>query len=199
MKDSELRQCYAPAIERAKLKSMRMLDAHCRNFIARSPFLCLGTSSDEGADVTPRGDQPGFVRVLDDRVIAIPDWPGNNRLDSLTNILTNPQVGLLFLIPGMDETLRLNGSAEISTDPEILKLWDVNGKQPKSALVVTIGEVFLHCAKALIRSRLWKDDYKMERSEMPSYARMLKDQIDVRDTAKEIEASVAHSYAERLY
>src|SRR5688500_12098735 len=101
MDSAGLRECYAPAMERARLKTLRRLDGHCRNFIARSPFLCLGTSSETGADVTPRGDRPGFVHVMDDMTLAIPDWPGNNRLDSLTNIVTNPQVGMLFLIPGV--------------------------------------------------------------------------------------------------
>jgi PPOX class probable FMN-dependent enzyme len=197
--EDALRACYSPAIERARLKSLRKLDEHCRRFIALSPFICLGTSSDDGADVTPRGDRPGFVRVLDDVTIAVPDWPGNNRLDSLTNVLSNPQVGMLFLIPGVDETLRVNGRAEITTDPSLLALWEVNGKQPKSALRISVTETFLHCGKALIRSRLWHDDYRIDRSELPSYGRMLKDQIEVRDSAEEIEASVAEAYRERLY
>jgi PPOX class probable FMN-dependent enzyme len=195
----ELRECYAPAIERARLKVQQRLDGHCRNFIALSPFLCLGTSSSKGADVTPRGDAPGFVKVLDDTRVAMPDWPGNNRLDSLENILENPTVGLLFFIPGVDETLRLNGTAAISTDPELLALWNVGGKQPRSALIVTMSEAFLHCAKALIRSHLWHDTYKVERSVLPSYGRMLKDQIDVTDSAERIEQLVAESYRERLY
>ena len=126
-------------------------------------------------------------------------WPGNNRLDSLTNVLSNPQVGMLFLIPGVDETLRVNGRAEITTDPSLLALWEVNEKQPKSALRISVTEAFLHCGKALIRSRLWHDDYRIDRSELPSYGRMLKDQIEVRDSAEEIEASVAEAYRERLY
>src|SRR2546425_6989109 len=111
--ENELRKLYPAPVERARLKTLRRLDQHCTNFIARSPFVCLGSSSERGADVTPRGDQPGFVLVLDDTTLAIPDWPGNNRLDSLSNILLNPQVALLFLIPGVDETLRLSGTAEI--------------------------------------------------------------------------------------
>lgn len=196
---ADLRECYAPAIERARLKVLRKLDNHCRNFIALSPFLCLGTSSSKGADVTPRGDAPGFVKVLDDTTLAMPDWPGNNRLDSLENILENPSVGLLFFVPGVDETLRLNGTAQVSTDPELLALWNVDGKQPKSALVVTMAEAFLHCAKALIRSHLWDGAYQVERSALPSYGRMLKDQIEVADSAEQIEQLVAESYRDRLY
>lgn len=195
----DLRQSYGEPMERARLKSLRKLDRHCRNFIELSPFLCLGTSGDDGADVTPRGDAPGFVKVLDDGTLAIPDWPGNNRLDSLTNILSNPRIGLLFLIPGVDETLRVNGKAEITISPDVLALWDVNGKHPKSALVVAVEEAFLHCGKALIRSRLWRDDYKIDRAQLPSYGRMLKDQIEICDSAEEIEASVAEGYRKRLY
>src|SRR3954470_7004049 len=151
-----LRDFYAPPIERARLKTLRQLDQHCRRYLELSPFLCLGTAGPEGIDVSPRGDQPGFVRVLDDRILAIPDWPGNNRLDSLTNLVADSRVGLLFLIPGVQESLRVNGAATITTDAAILSLWSVNGKQPKSALVVTVHEAFLHCGKALIRSKLWE-------------------------------------------
>jgi uncharacterized protein len=194
-----LRDLYGQPIERARLKSLRKLDQHCRRFIELSPFLCLGTAGEKGADVTPRGDRPGFVHVLDDVTLAVPDWPGNNRLDSLTNILSNPQVGMLFLIPGVDETLRVNGRAQITTNPEVLAQWDVNGKRPKSALVITVSEAFLHCGKALIRARLWHDDYKIDRGELPSYGKMLKDQIEISDSAEQIEESVAKGYRERLY
>ena len=194
-----LREIYAPAIERAVLKSLTHLDGHCRRFIEKSPFLCLSTQGPDGADVSPRGDQPGFVHILDDTTLGIPDWRGNNRLDSLTNITQNPQVGLLFLIPGVDETLRINGTADITIDPEITHTWDVNGKHPSSVLIVTIREAFLHCAKALIRSRLWHDDYKIERSELPSYGQMLKDQIEIKDSVTEIETSIADAYKNKLY
>src|SRR5881397_1300143 len=152
MDESELRKLYPPTVERARLKTQFKLDKHSRDFIARSPFVCLGSSSEKGADVTPRGDQPGFVLVLEDTTLAIPDWPGNNRLDSLSNILLNPRVGLLFLIPGVEETLRINGTAEINTSTELLERWQRNGKRPRAVLVVTIQEAFLHCGKALIRS-----------------------------------------------
>jgi len=194
-----LRQHYPQPMERARLKTLRKLDRHCQGFIALSPFLCLGTAGGNGVDVSPRGDRPGFVHVLDETTLAVPDWPGNNRLDSLSNIVSNPGVGMLFLIPGVDETLRVNGTAEITTDPDVLARWDVNGKRPKSALLVKICEAFLHCGKALIRSRLWQDEYRVDRSQLPSYGRMLKDQIDVRDTVEQIEASVAEAYRDKLY
>jgi len=194
-----LRERYGQPMERARLKSIRKLDKHCRKFISISPFVCLGTNGESGSDVTPRGDRPGFVHVVNDVTLAIPDWPGNNRLDSLMNIVANPQVGLLFLVPGVDETLRVNGTAKVTFDPEVLSGWEVNGRSPKSAIVVTVEEAFLHCGKALIRSRLWHDDYRVNREDLPSYGRMLKDQIEICDSAEEIEASVAQGYKERLY
>lgn len=192
----QLRELYGQPIERARLKTLRKLDVHCRSFIELSPLVFLGTASEAGGDVTPRGDRPGFVKILDDVTLAIPDWPGNNRLDSFINILSNPQVGLLFVVPGVDESLRVGGTAEITTDPELLASWE---KVPKSVLVVRVSEAFLHCGKALIRSRAWHDDYKVDRTQLPSYGRMLKEQIEIQDSVEEIEASVAKSYKEKLY
>lgn len=195
----ELRQQYGQPIERARLKVLSRLDKHCRRFISLSPFLCMGTFSEDGADVSPRGDRPGFVHVLDDATLAIPDWPGNKRIDSLTNIAVNARVGLLFFIPGVDETLRVNGRAEVSVEPALLARWEDRGKLPISALIISVEEAFLHCAKALIRSRLWHDDYKVSRSELPSYGRMLKDQIEIGDSVETIEESIADSYKNKLY
>ena len=197
---SSLRECYSEEpSERARLKVQRMLDGHMRNFIALSPFVCLGSSSADGADVTPRGDQPGFVHVLDDQTLLIPDWPGNNRLDTLMNIEANPQVGLLFLIPGFTESLRVNGVADISLDPALLERWTVNGRHPRSVLRVSVREAFLHCGKALLRSKLWDESAKVDRNVLPSYGQMLKDQTQVRDTAEQIQASVEDAYKTRLY
>ena len=197
---SSLRECYPdPPSERARLKVQRALDGHMRQFIALSPFVCLGSSSADGADVTPRGDQPGFVHVLDDATLLIPDWPGNNRLDTLMNIEANPRVGLLFLIPGFSESLRVNGLAEISVDPALIERWTVNGKHPRSVLRVSVREAFLHCGKAILRSKLWDESAKVDRSVLPTYGQMLKDQTSVRDTAEEIQASVEHAYKTGLY
>jgi len=194
-----LRETYPAPVERSVRKTLPALDQHMRRFISLSPFLCMGSSSEAGADVTPRGDAPGFVHVLDDRTLLIPDWPGNNRLDSLANVAVNPRVGLLFFVPGMDETLRVNGDAQISTDPVLLERWDIGGKHPRSVLRVTVREAFLHCAKALIRSKLWKDDYKIDRSEMPPYAQILKEQTGVAQTTEEIQAQITESYTNKLY
>ena len=170
-----------------------------RRFISLSPFLCLGTSGPGGADVTPRGDSPGFVHVLDDQTLLIPDWPGNNRLDSLTNVVANPNVGLLFFIPGVNETLRVNGVAEITVEPTLVERWTVNEKHPRSAIRVTVGEAYLHCAKALMRSRLWAEDYRIERTELPTYAQMLKDQGVTTQGVEELQAAIDESYKTRLY
>ena len=197
---SSLRECYSEEpSERARLKVQRMLDGHMRNFIALSPFVCLGSSSDAGADVTPRGDQPGFVHVLDDHTLLIPDWPGNNRLDTLMNIEANPQVGLLFLIPGFNESLRVNGTAEVSLDPALIERWTVNGKHPRSVVRVSVHEAFLHCGKAILRAKLWDESSKVDRSALPPFGQMLKDQTGVRDSAEAIQASVDDAYKTRLY
>lgn len=194
-----LRDCYPQPLERSLRKSLTKLDAHMRRFIGHSPFLCLGTSADGGSDVTPRGDSPGFVHVLDDQTLLIPDWPGNNRLDSLTNVVTNANVGLLFLIPGVNETLRVNGVAEVTMEPALLERWTVNGKHPRSVMRVTVREAYLHCAKALIRSKLWDGDYRVERTELPTYAQMLKDQTVTTQSVEELQASIDESYKTRLY
>lgn len=195
----ELRDCYPQPLERSLRKSLTKLDAHMRRFISLSPFLCLGTSGEGGGDVTPRGDSPGFVHVLDDQTLLIPDWQGNNRLDSLTNVVANPNVGLLFLIPGVNETLRVNGVAEISMEPLLLERWTVNGKHPRSAMRVTVREAYLHCAKALMRSKLWSEDYRIERAELPTYAQMLKDQGVTEQSVQELQSAIDESYATRLY
>jgi PPOX class probable FMN-dependent enzyme len=194
-----LRDTYPAPQPRAILKEQRTIDGHMRAFIARSPFLCLGTSSAAGADVTPRGDAPGFVHVLDDHTLLVPDWPGNNRLDSLANVAENPAVALLFFVPGVQETLRVNGRAEISLDPALLGRWNVGGKQPRSVLRVHVEQAFMHCGKALIRSRLWAADAQIDRRELPSYGQILKDQTKLPDSADEIQRSLEDGYKHRLY
>ena len=196
---ADLRKSYPPPRERAVLKTQHSLDAHMRRFISLSPFLCLGTSSHQGADVTPRGDAAGFVHVADDSTLLIPDWPGNNRLDSLANIIANPEVALLFFVPGVTETLRVNGTAEIVMDEATLQRWTVAGQHPRWAIRVTAREAVLHCVKALIRSRLWDPATHAERTALAPYGQMLKDQTRVRESAEEIQASVEDGYRNNLY
>ena len=174
---AELRTLFGHAEGLALRKAIPKLDRHARDFIARSPFLCIATANAAGrADVSPRGDQAGFVQVLDDHQLAIPDRPGNNRLDTMANILENPNVGLIFMIPGFEDTLRVNGRAEITTDPEILARAAVDGKTPKVAIRVRVDEAFLHCAKAFKRSRLWQPEARVDRKVMPTLARMILEQ-----------------------
>jgi uncharacterized protein len=175
--EKDLRALFAPTHDLALKKSLPALDAHARDFIARSPFLTIGTQSAAGrADVSPRGDPCGFVQVLDDKTLLVPDRPGNNRLDTMANILGNPSVGLLFMIPGIDDTLRINGRAVLTTDPDLLAGSVVNGRAPSLGIVVQIDEVFLHCAKAFRRSRLWDPEARQDRGAMPSLVKMILDQ-----------------------
>jgi PPOX class probable FMN-dependent enzyme len=175
--EADLRALFPPTHALAAVKSQASLDRHAKDFIRRSPFLCIGTQDAAGrADVSPRGDPPGFVRVLDDRTLAIPDRPGNNRLDTQANILANPNVGLLFMVPGFDDSLRINGRASLTTDPEILAPLAVNDRVPVLAIVVEVDEVFLHCAKAFRRSRLWDPAARQDRKDMPSLMAMILDQ-----------------------
>ena len=174
---AELRALFGHAEGLALRKAIPKLDRHARDYIARAPFLCIATASADGrADVSPRGDRPGFVQVLDDHHLAIPDRPGNNRLDTMANILENPNVGLIFMIPGFEDTLRVNGRAEITTDPEIRARATIDGKTPKVAIRVRIDEAFLHCAKAFKRSRLWQPEARVDRKVMPTLARMILEQ-----------------------
>lgn len=175
--EDDLRSLFPATHTLALVKCQDHLDKHAREFIRRSPFLCIGTQSPDGmADVSPRGDPCGFVKVLDDQTLLIPDRPGNNRLDTQSNILANPAVGLLFMVPGFDDTLRINGTAQITRDPELLAVLAVNERQPTVAIVIAVKEVFLHCAKAFRRSKLWDPAALQDRHEMPSLVTMILDQ-----------------------
>jgi hypothetical protein len=186
-----LRELVGTPSERAVKKELAALDQHCRAFVSRSPFVLLGTSNTDGrCDVSPKGDRPGFVLVLDDHTLVIPDRPGNKRLDSLQNILANPHVGLLFLIPGMDETLRVNGRAELVRDDGLLDRLAVDGKRPLLGIVVHIEETFLHCARSFLRAQLWSPEHFMPRDAMPSLARMITDQTRPNDDPSEHERIV---------
>ncbi len=197
----ELREIIGHPSELVARKQIYALDHHCRAFIARSPFLAIGTASGTGiCDVSPKGDPPGFVQVLDDTTLLVPDRPGNRRLDTLLNIMDNPQVGLLFLIPGIEETLRVNGRAAIVQDEELLDRCRVNGKLPVLGIVVEIQEAFLHCAKAFKRSRLWASESQLERGEIASLAQMIMDQAMPEDcTVEDLEGYIEESYKKNLY
>ena len=201
----DLRRLFVRAEGLAAKKTLPALDRHARDYIARSPFLCIATTGHGGrADVSPRGDQPGFVQVLDDRSIAIPDRPGNNRLDTMENILVNSNVGLIFMIPGFEDTLRINGKATITADPAILERATVDRKQPKVAIRVAVEESFFHCAKAFRRSRLWQADAQVDRTVMPTLARIILEQTAISAPPREEEVvacdvAIEQDYKTQLY
>ena len=196
---AELRTVYPEPRPRAAQKVLDHLDVHCRNFIEMSPFCVLSTTGSNGrADASPRGDPPGFVKVLDDHTLLIPDRPGNNQVDSLQNIVNHPVVGLLFFVPGMNETLRVCGSAEIVSDEELLAPLSVGGRAPLSGVKITIKDAFLHCGRALIRSRLWDPEVQIDRSSYPTYGQVLADQIAGAD-AGAIDADEDEANRKQLY
>ena len=202
--EQSLRGLFQATHTLAAIKSLPVLDKHAQEFIRRSPFLCLGTQNVDGrADVSPRGDPVGFVKILDERTLAIPDRPGNNRLDSLANIIANPHVGLLFIIPGYDDTLRVNGTAALVTDPALLESMRVNDRLPNLAIVVKVAEAFLHCAKAFRRSRLWNPENFQDRAAMPSLMKILLDQTSGAapegEAMQKIDADLEDEYKQTMY
>jgi PPOX class probable FMN-dependent enzyme len=196
----ELRAHYKPASDGSLKKEMRGLDAHARKFLTNSPFVLIGSSDDKGnADVTPKGDKPGFVAVLDDVTIAIPDRPGNNRLDTIENLLVNPAIGLLFLIPGMNETLRINGVGRITIDGALRERLAVEGKPPLGVIVVKIRAVYMHCAKAFMRSELWQPESWQPRSAMPTLGQILKDQMAFAESAESKDRWLDEVYKQEMW
>jgi len=201
--EARLREVLGHPGDRAVGKERPRLDEHCRAFIAQSPFLILGTANAAGqCDVSPKGDEPGFVKVLDETHLAIPDRIGNNRLDGMTNMLVNPHVGLIFLIPGREDTLRVNGRAWIVEDDAILDAMVMKGKRPPFAIGVEVEQAFMHCPKAFIRSGLWKHEEWPDPSVVPSMSRMLWDQLPTRPpfaTVEEFEAESKRRVQKTLY
>jgi uncharacterized protein len=171
--EEELRALYPPVNERSRLKQIDHLDEHCRAFIAASPFFVIGTCGPAGVDCSPRGDPVGSVLMADEKTLLIPDRRGNNRLDCLCNLLKNPAVGLLFLVPGVNETLRVNGRARITTDPALLARLAMDGRPPVTVIEVTVDEAFVQCGRALMRSDLWNPDARVDRASVPSMGTML--------------------------
>lgn len=199
MTGESLRALYGEPSDLVRRKAIDHLDRHCRAFIALSPFLVVGTAgADRAADVSPRGDAPGFVKVIDAHRLAIPDRPGNRRIDTLRNVAENPDVALIFFVPGVNETLRVNGAASISTEAALLAGFAVEGRLPKTAMVVRVREAFLHCAKALIRSRLWDVSMQVERGALPSLGTMIADQVGGVD-AREADTRIDAAYKTTLY
>lgn len=194
----ELRERLGRPNERVVKKEQPALDRYSRAFIALSPFFVMATCSASGADATPRGDAPGFVQVPDDTHLLIPERPGNRRFDSLSNILDTGAVGLLFMVPGFEETLRVNGTAEIVCDEDVLASLAHEGKPAQAALVVTVQASYFHCAKAFRRSRLWHPDAAVDRASFPSLGEILMHQTATA-SAEDIERNLAEDYKNRLY
>jgi PPOX class probable FMN-dependent enzyme len=197
-----LRALYDPVRERSAKKELPQLDVHATRFIGLSPLVVLSSAGASGAqDASPRGGEPGFVKVLDAHTLMIPDAPGNNRLDTLENIVMTGQLGLLFLLPGMDETLRVNGRAVLSTSEADRALCADARRVPRLVIRVAVQACYLHCAKALMRSALWDASRHVERSVMPSMGEMLRDQIGERmgaDTPVETQAQMLERYRQTL-
>jgi PPOX class probable FMN-dependent enzyme len=197
----QLREVMAQPSQPALRKELARLDEHCRWFIERAPFAFIGTANAAGqCDVSPKGDSPGFVQVLDDETLLIPDRPGNNRADSLMNIIENPHIGMIFVIPGVDWTLRVNGRATIVRDPGLLDRCAVNGKRPALGIGVHVEEAYLHCPKCIIRSGLWDADRQLLKGEQPSFAVMARDMAGYQQVPAEVvEAGVARDAKENLH
>ncbi|SEO98075.1 hypothetical protein SAMN02990966_03528 [Rhodospirillales bacterium URHD0017] len=192
---------YAAVSKGAALKDIGRIDSHMGRFIGLSPLCLVATADASGKqDVTPRGDPPGSFKVLDERTIALADRPGNNRLDTLKNLLENPEIALIFLVPGVTETVRVAGTARLSVDPELLASMAVQGKEPRCAIVISVRQAYLHCAKALLRSRLWQPDYAQPKGTFPSISRMVGDQIGLSEQDKKTaEARTERAYKDGLW
>ena len=192
-----LRKTYPEPKPRALAKQLDHLDKHCRHFIGLAPFLVIATAGKDGrVDASPRGGVPGFVRVIDDNTLQLPDALGNNRLDSFTNIVQTGNIGLIFFVPGMDETLRVNGKAKLRDDAELLRQFPHERHPPRIVVEMHVEEAYLHCAKALMRSRLWAPDYRIDRAALPSMGQMIKDQSGLAMPVETQEEAVARYKAE---
>jgi len=199
--EDELRSIIGFPSELVKNKVVSLLDDNCREFISKSPFLVISTSDANGfCDVSPRGDKPGFVEVMSDKQLIIPERPGNKRIDSLHNILSNPRIGLLFIIPGLGETLRVNGKATLVKDDDLLEKTAVNGKKPLVCISVDVEECYIHCAKAFKRSELWEPKSWQDKASLPSASKIIFEHAKLPNTSIEsIQKRLEEGYSHRLY
>lgn len=198
--EADLRTVYKQPGGGAVGKDIAQIDAHFAHFIALSPFLCIGTSGENGmCDVSPRGGEPGFVHVIDARTLAMPDRPGNNRLDSLGNITRHPGVGLLFFIPGFEDALRVNGHARVTTDPALMERFAADGKPPRSVMLIDVKEAYLHCAKAIRRAGLWTSEARVDRATFPTAGEIYRDQLKLEVPVEAIDASLEKDARDNLY
>ena len=196
--DSEeaLRALYGPVNPRAAVKEIDHLDHHCRRWLEMTPFILLATTDGERLDVSPKGDAPGFVHVEDDKHLLIPDWPGNNRIDGLRNIVRDPQVALIAIVPNVKETMRINGKATIHDDEALRRPFETRGKLPITVTRVAVEEVFLHCPKAFMRSKLWDAETWPERSALPTLGEIIKDHGKLEEPPEDPAAQEKRSLAQ---
>lgn len=196
----ELRKFYDMPNEMVTKTKFDFLDDYAVTFIASAPVICIGSEMEEGLDVSPRGGEPGFVRVIDRQHLAIPDWPGNNKLETMTNILNTGRCGILFLVPGMDLFLRVNGPATVTRDPELLAAMPERGKTPKTAIRIKVREAYFHCGKAIKRSKVWDPETWPDPKILPRVGKMILDQAKLVDTtAEEIEETYRKELKDNLY
>ncbi len=195
--EQQLRAMYLPAKERAVKKQMPCLDQHCKNFLTHVRFAVLSTCDAEGnMDASPRGGEAGFIKAIDDYTVIIPDWTGNNRLDTFANIISTRRIGAIFLVPGVDEALRINGAASLRNDEAFTSLCEVSGRSPKLVVHITVKEAYLHCAKAVMRGQLWMPEAQVERKVLPTMNEMLRDQIGQTEPAEPQEVMYARHATE---
>jgi uncharacterized protein len=198
--EADLRAIYKQPSGGAVGKDIAQIDAHFAHFISLSPFLCIGTVGENGlCDVSPRGGEAGFVHVIDARTLAMPDRPGNNRLDTLGNITGHPGVGLLFFVPGFEDTLRVNGVARVTTEPELMARFTADGKPPRSVVLIDVKEAYLHCVKAIKRAGLWTQDAQVDRATFPTAGQVYRDQLKLEIPGEAIDASLAQDARDNLY
>ena len=197
---TQLRELLGDVPPTQATKAIDFIDEHCATWIQRTPFVVLSSVRASGEiDVSPKGDPAGFVKVIDQHTLAVPDRPGNRRVDTMHNVLTNPQLGLMFVIPGRGEVLRVSGIGCLTKDVTLLNEMAVNGRVPKLAIVVKVTSAMFHCGKAMIRSHMWRSENWPELSGLPSYAEALLDHADPTYTLEELEARIAYNETKRLY
>ncbi|MFO1210395.1 MAG: MSMEG_1061 family FMN-dependent PPOX-type flavoprotein [Amaricoccus sp.] len=198
--EADLRATTGAAHQRALDKVVRVIDDHARRFIAASPFVFIATASEDGTlDVSPKGDPAGFVQVLDERTLAIPDRPGNRRYDTFRNLMSNPSVGLIFVVPTIGYTIRVAGSGIVVRDPALIRSMAVSGREPDQALVVEVTRVLSHCPKCMVRSGLWRPEAWPDASDVPSFAETLIAHARLAEDVGEVEASIEEGIRTRLY
>lgn len=196
----ELQSILGPAFPTQTAKIIDHIDPHCRAWIERATFVAIGSGDCRGQmDVSPKGDPAGFVKVLDRKTIAVPDRIGNHRGDTFMNVLENPRIGMMFVVPRRKEVVRVNGSAQVVMDEELLDLTEVNGHRPDLVLLVRVEEAFFHCGKSMIRSRMWQPETWGSIDGLPSYAQALKDHGELSDPVEDLEKRMAYNETDRLY